>query len=179
MLLYFHGRSYTSNDVKFNESKFSFLSQPEPKPISFPTHIALPLKSTSPSPSQTHILLHLQAQTPFISHQHAQSLSLQCRHLQRMLHPLLLSLLLIQWLQDQELVLSTLDSLLTATYSGQLSKLSLPLCSSILESPINYAEAQKYQEWRQAVVSEFNALLTNQTQTLVPLLQARNVVAYK
>ena len=48
-----------------------------------------------------------------------------------------------------------------------------------LSEPTCYSSAVKVPEWREAMNTEFDALLKNQTWTLVPHTQARNLIGCK
>lgn len=55
----------------------------------------------------------------------------------------------------------------------------LSTTSMIPETPTYFSVAQKYPEWRQAMSTEFNALLTNDTWSLVLNSKAANVISCK
>jgi hypothetical protein len=55
----------------------------------------------------------------------------------------------------------------------------LAVPDSDIEEPTCYTNAVKILEWRQAMQSEFNTLLQNQTWTLVSPQQANNLVGCK
>lgn len=60
-----------------------------------------------------------------------------------------------------------------------ISRALLAVTDSALEEPTCYSNAIKLLEWRQAMQAEFNALLQNQTWTLVPPQTATNLVGCK
>jgi hypothetical protein len=55
----------------------------------------------------------------------------------------------------------------------------LAVPDSDIEEPTCYTNAVKLSEWRQAMQTEFNALLQNQIWTLVPPQKANNFVGCK
>ncbi|KAF5459453.1 hypothetical protein F2P56_023397 [Juglans regia] len=79
---------------------------------------------------------------------------------------------------------SQTNSLRPTTFHDGTSKWPLPSAlvtnlSTIPETPAMYTIAKQYPEWREAMAKEFQALLPNQTWTLIPASQATNTITCK